>query len=56
MASRLKWLGSSLVPEMVEDKVGSVDVGQILKVRNFYFCDSVESEQRREIVRLDLEC
>lgn len=31
MASRLAWLGCSVVPEMVGDKVGNPDVDQTLK-------------------------
>lgn len=62
IASRLKWLGNSVVPEMVQDEFESIDVGQILKgFKSNYgivpsLCDSIESGHRYEVVRFDLEC
>lgn len=34
MTSRLKWLGHSVVPVVVEDKVGNLDVDHIFKALN----------------------
>ena len=62
MAGRLKWLGSSLVPEMMEDEFESIDVGQILKGFKSRcgivtsLCDSIESGHSCEVVRFDLGC
>lgn len=52
IASRLKWLGSSVVPEMVQDDFESIDVSQILKGFKSScgivtsLCDSIESGHR----------